>query len=77
MHIEESVILPLPQQMKRLSEAARHFAEQYDCVTHIMVRGSLLRCNGRISHVDTWQTIARLDDDLDLLGIGEPSLYIG
>lgn len=79
MMVSESVILPLPQNVREIERAAQQFAQQYRCECRLEARGHVRLEGGQMCHLQYWHTIGALDQELDLLGLGhsqEPEALI-
>ena len=72
MCISESVILSLPKKMREIQRAANQFAQQYRCVAKVEIRGHVQLESGQQYCILAWHTVAELDYELDLLGLGKP-----
>lgn len=68
----ESVVLSLPRKVCEIQYAADQFAQQYQCMTRIEIRGHVLLENGQQCLVQDWHTVGALDHELDIIGLGMP-----
>lgn len=67
---DECFILPMPVSVANLHHALILFAEQYDSIALMEVCGHFVGSQREAYHFATWQLVARIDGELDLLGLG-------
>lgn len=67
---DEYVIFPFPASVAELQRELMFFAEQFQGVGLVEVRGSFIDEQQCLSYFVTWQSVAQTDSDLDLVGLG-------
>lgn len=73
MNSEEMVVLPLPHHVKAIRRATQLFEHQYHVKAALQVQGHvLLAPQWTHCEIPLWHDIGDLDDELDLLGLGDP-----
>jgi len=72
MNIQEKVFLPSFKQVSKIQDAANLFAQQYGSV-HAYIRGNVLDANNILHHLTDWYTIAAMNANLNLIGVGDMS----
>ncbi len=74
MQRHEQVRLLLPLSTQAIEQAIEGFKHQFRKPCYLFVKGRLLLATGERCYAPTWLPVARLDADLDLLGIGAPEI---
>ena len=69
--VEEVIILPLPYNVTDMIAAAEAYLNQYGRVAHLAVRGTVLLEGSQLATLPAFRSIARLDRDLGLMGLGD------
>ena len=75
MQREEQVQLALPLSARRIEQAISAFQTQFHSpCCYLYVKGTLILATGERCRAPAWLPVVRPDDDLDLLGIGDPDI---
>ena len=68
--VDEVIILPLPAEIEGIVQAADAYLEQYGIVAQLAMHGTVLLDGGQPATIVTWRTIAQIDRELGLIGLG-------
>ncbi len=68
---DEVIILSLPSDVITINRAAEEYLDQYGVIAQLAVRGTVRLDDGQLATIPTWRTIAQVDRELGLIGIGD------
>ena len=68
---QEVVVLPFPQRIEELEQAAAAFAAQYQVVVWLEVRGHVSLSGNQCCLLAAWFHIQVFDHDLGIVGLGD------